>query len=166
MKEKDELRPPMPSFRGLQPASPASSLAKRGNRNRDTIHEILLRRTLWSLGLRFRKNVAWLPGKPDVVFPREKVVVFCDGDFWHGRNWPSLEAKLKCGANATYWPAKIRRNMERDRQNTQVLEQQGWVVIRLWETDIKRDPYAAALYVKDIVLSCRFSLPINKHANV
>src|SRR2546425_5950598 len=83
-----------PSFRGYKPSSEASSRAMRGNRKRDTKPEKLLRRQLWRLGLRFRKNVSSLPGQPDIVFPTEKIAVFCDGDFWHGRNWADLKSKL------------------------------------------------------------------------
>jgi DNA mismatch endonuclease (patch repair protein) len=79
------------------------------------------------MGLRFRKNVKSLPGKPDIVFPSVKVVIFCDGDFWHGRNWETLQEKLKRGMNADYWIAKIQRNMERDLNVNQLLEQNGWL---------------------------------------
>src|SRR5439155_25146815 len=72
-----------PSFAGLRPASEAASRAKRANKNYGTRHEILLGRELWRMGLRYRKNMARLPGKPDIVFSRARVVVFCDGDFWH-----------------------------------------------------------------------------------
>jgi DNA mismatch endonuclease (patch repair protein) len=111
----------------------------------------LLRRLLWSLGLRYRKNVARLPGRPDLVFVSARVVVFCDGDFWHGRHWPRLKKKLERGSNAAYWSAKIARNVQRDRANTRVLEQQGWRVLRLWETDIKRDPQGAARQIQRAV---------------
>jgi DNA mismatch endonuclease (patch repair protein) len=106
------------------------------------------------MGLRYRKNVQDMPGKPDLIFVKAKVAVFCDGDFWHGRDWPTQRAKLEQGANAVYWPAKIARNIERDLRNTAVLEASGWHVIRLWETDIKRDPRAAACCVKDAIRAC------------
>jgi DNA mismatch endonuclease (patch repair protein) len=138
-----------PSFKGFAPVSEASSRAKRANRRRDTTPELLLRQELWKMGLRYRKNVQDLPGKPDVIFVRAKVAVFCDGDFWHGRDWPARRAKLERGANAAYWSAKIARNIERDHLNTAILEQGGWHVIRLWETDIKKDPRAAACRVRD-----------------
>lgn len=141
----------VPSYHGLRPASPAASRAKQGNKRRDTEHELLLRRTLWHMGLRFRKNVENLIGKPDLVFTGPKIAVFCDGDFWHGRNWPSLEAKLEQGTNPGYWAAKIKSNMERDARNTALLEEQGWLVIRLWETNIKKDPVSAATLVKNAV---------------
>lgn len=103
------------------------------------------------MGLRFRKNVKSLPGKPDIVFLRARVAVFCDGDFWHGRNWERVSEKLKNGTNAEYWVAKIARNIERDTHNTQLLEQQGWHVIRVWETDINRDVIQIATAIKEVV---------------
>jgi len=141
-----------PSFTDLKPASEASSLAKRHNRRIDTQHEMLLRRELWRMGLRYRKNVNTFPGKPDIVFVRARVVVFCDGDFWHGRNWEDLKLKLCQGTNAEYWLSKIESNIERDRLNSALLEAAGWSILRLWETDIKRDPQAAAELVKELVL--------------
>jgi DNA mismatch endonuclease (patch repair protein) len=143
-----------PSFKGLSPASETSSRVKRANRRHDTSPELLLRRELWKMGLRYRKNVEALPGKPDIVFVGTKVAVFCDGDFWHGRDWPTRRVKLEQGTNATYWLAKIARNIERDLSSVALLERDGWRVMRLWETDIKRDPHAAACCVRDLVLAC------------
>jgi DNA mismatch endonuclease (patch repair protein) len=133
-----------PSFEGLTAASAASSLVKQKNRAKDTQHETVLRHELFRLGLRFRKNVATLPGKPDVVFAGPRVVVFCDGDFWHGRHWKQLRQKLGQGHNASYWESKILANIQRDRRNTRVLKDAGWIVIRLWETDVRKDPNVAA----------------------
>jgi DNA mismatch endonuclease (patch repair protein) len=99
------------------------------------------------MGLRYRKNVKGLPGKPDIVFSRARVVVFCDGDFWHGRNWLELSSKLRAGSNSAYWLAKIASNMERDRHNTVLLEDNGWLVIRIWEAEIRRDPTEAAYQI-------------------
>lgn len=144
-----------PSFIGLKPSSDAASLAKRMNRSSDTAQELVLRRTLWRRGLRFRKNLAELPGKPDIVFTRARVAVFCDGDFWHGRNWRRLSAQLQKRANAAYWCEKIRTNMLRDRRTTQLLEKQDWRVVRLWEGDIKANPERAALQIESIVLKRR-----------
>ena len=84
----------VPSFIGCEPASRESSNAKSKNRRIDTHHELTLRRELWRMGLRYRKHATTLPGKPDIVFVRARVVVFCDGDFWHGRNWESCKEKL------------------------------------------------------------------------
>ena len=150
---------PNPSYKGFVPASEAASRTKRANRKTDTAHEVLLRRELWRLGLRYRKYVANLPGHPDLVFRRARVLVFCDGDFWHGRDWPALRAKLLLRHNAGYWVAKIARNRERDRQHTALLKRQGWLVLRFWETDIKKDPAAAARVVRDAVRSRAAAVP-------
>src|SRR5712692_8436205 len=99
----------MVSYRGHRPASErASSAAKASSRKRDTRCELLLRRELWRRGRRFRIDVSTLPGRPDVVFPKWKLAVFCDGDFWHGRNLRTRLAQLRRGHNSPYWVAKIR----------------------------------------------------------
>jgi DNA mismatch endonuclease (patch repair protein) len=140
-----------PRFTGLKPASEASSRAKRANLSRGTEQEILLCRELRRSGLRFRRNVKMLPGIPDVVFPTAQIAVFCDGDFWHGRKWRTLRAKLKRGSNSSYWIGKIKANIQRDRRNTRLLEESGWLVIRIWESDIRGDPVALASQLKEIV---------------
>jgi DNA mismatch endonuclease (patch repair protein) len=129
-----------PSFQGLRPSSVAASSAKKRNGSKDTLHEMLLRKTLWNAGFRYRKNVSSLPGKPDLVFLRQKVVVFCDGDFWHGRDWKELRVKLRGGHNAEYWISKVEGNRKRDLVNKARLESAGWAVLRFWETDIKASP--------------------------
>jgi DNA mismatch endonuclease (patch repair protein) len=129
-----------PSYAGLRPASAKAASAARGaSVKTDTRCELLLRRELWRAGLRYRLHAAELPGRPDVVFPAQRVAVFCDGDFWHGRDLELRIAKLAAGHNAPYWVAKIRRNVERDRRQTEVLERAGWLVVRIWEGDILRD---------------------------
>src|SRR5690606_4726586 len=97
-----------------------------------------LRRELWRRGYRYRLHVPGLPGRPDIVFPRHRLVVFCDGDFWHGRDLEHQLAKLCRGHNSTYWVATVRRNVERDCQQTRLLRGADWTVLRLWETDIPR----------------------------
>jgi DNA mismatch endonuclease (patch repair protein) len=138
----------VPSFAGFGPASEAASRAKRANRKKDTRPELLLRRALYRLGLRYRKNASDLPGNLDLVFRADRVVVFCDGDYWHGRDWERLSAHLRRGHNAEYWIAKIGRNRERDEEQTARLAAAGWLVVRLWESDIVRDPHGAASIVK------------------
>lgn len=103
---------------------------------KNTKCERLFRSALWKKGYRFRKNVDSLPGKPDVVFRKEKVVVFCDGDFWHGWNWREREAKLRTGANPSYWIGKIERNIQRDKRVNSELAAQGFKVLRFWEHEI------------------------------
>jgi DNA mismatch endonuclease, patch repair protein len=129
-----------PSFSDLRPTSRQASESKKANSAKNTLPELLLVRELRKNGLRFKRHVSVLPGKPEVVFEPQRVVVFCDGDFWHGRNWKARESRLEAGSNATYWTAKIKYNIMRDRTQTRLLKQAGWQVIRLWETDLKRDP--------------------------
>jgi len=140
---------PSPSFKGLLPASPASSRLKRRNRHKNTKAELLLFDALSKLGLHFLKHANFLPGKPDVVFQLSRIVVFCDGDFWHGRHWRILRKRLSLGANPHYWLAKIAANRTRDQKNRNRLTRMGWHCVRLWETDIKRDPQASAAYVRN-----------------
>ena len=126
-----------PSFTGLRSASAAQSRAKRRNRARDTKPELMLRKALFERGARYRVSPRHILGKPDVVFPRAMVAVFCDGDFWHGRQWPDAEQRLAKGANPGYWRAKIAYNMERDERVTRELVSLGWRVLRFWESEIK-----------------------------
>ena len=116
-------------------------------KSKDTKPEILLRQELWSRGLRYRKNMKTLPGKPDMVFPKAKLVVFCDGDFWHGHNWAlrgfaSLEDELS--RYSEYWRNKILTNIERDKKNNATLEDAGWTVLRFWESAIYADVKSCA----------------------
>jgi len=141
-----------PSFCGLSPASPAARRAAQGSSKKaNTTCELILRRALWGAGLRYRVSVPGLPGRPDVVFPRQRVVVFCDGDFWHGRSLDARLARLARGHNASYWVEKIRTNVARDRANTARLQEAGWRVVRLWETDIRRDPAVVVAIVAELV---------------
>lgn len=138
----------VPRYSSFTPASEAASRIKQRNRSRDTKAELLLRKELWRRGLRYRVHADDLPGKPDIVFRAAGVVVFCDGDFWHGRRWKQRHEKLSRGTNAPYWTAKIAANVARDRRNTRRLRQAGWTVVRLWETDILRDVSKAATRVE------------------
>lgn len=140
------------SYRGLVPASPRATAAARGaSRKQDTYPERLLGRSLFRLGLRYRKNVRTLPGCPDFVFAHSRVVVFCDGDFWHGRDWENRRAKLARGTNAPYWLAKVARNIERDREQEEALRARGWTVLRFWESEIQNDPESVAAETRKAV---------------
>ena len=115
----------------------------------DTGPEIILRKELWSRGLRYRLHKASLPGKPDIVFTAARVAVFVDGDYWHGNQWKlrgfaSMEEQLSTVRNRDYWEKKIKRNMDRDRKVNADLRKLGWKVVRLWESDILRRPDWAA----------------------
>lgn len=143
--------PKVPRFSSFTPASELASRIKQRNRSHNTKAEVLLRKELWRRGLRYRLHAVNLAGKPDIVFRAARVVVFCDGDFWHGRRWLQRREKLSRGANAPYWTAKIAANVARDHRNTRALRRAGWTVIRLWETDIIRDVVKAGQRVEDVV---------------
>ena len=81
-----------------------------------------------------------MPGNPDIVFMRARVAVFCDGDFWHGRNWPQLRKQLARRANPDYWLAKITYNMRRDLRLRRQLRRAGWTIVRCWESQIRENP--------------------------
>ena len=106
-------------------------------RNKNTKPEELVRKYLFSQGFRDRKNDAKLPGKPDIVLPKYKTVIFVNGCFWHGHEgcryfvWPKN--------NAEFWKEKITRNIRRDKNNHQLLVEQGWRVIDIWECELKKD---------------------------
>jgi DNA mismatch endonuclease (patch repair protein) len=103
----------------------------------DTKPELKLRKALWKLGYRYRKNVKLLPGKPDIVYKKYKLTVFVDGEFWHGYEWEDKKQKIR--SNREFWIPKIERNIQRDQFNNQLLLDSGWTVIRFWEKEIKRD---------------------------
>lgn len=106
-------------------------------KNKDSQIELLLRQELWSRGLRYRKNVNRIYGKPDIVFIGKKVAVFCDSEFWHGYNWEERKKDFK--SHQEFWIPKIERNMERDAEVTAKLESEGWTVIRFWGNEIKKN---------------------------
>jgi DNA mismatch endonuclease, patch repair protein len=145
-----------PTYKGLLPASAtASRTASAGSTKRDTKPELLLRRALWASGLRYRVDVASLPGRPDVVVSSARLAIFCDGDFWHGRDLKRRLAKLAGGHNAPYWISKIRSNFERDRQVERMLVDSGWKFLRFWESDIHANPELAAIAVMKTVQAQR-----------
>ena len=111
-------------------------------KNKDSQIEILLRKELWRRGLRYRKNHRKIYGNPDIVFINKRVAVFCDSEFWHGYDWE--ERKLDIKTNENFWIPKIERNIRRDKEVTEMLEKEGWIVLRFWGNDIKRDASSCA----------------------
>ena len=113
-------------------------------RSKNSVAEMAVRRRLWAAGLRYRLG-AKLAGKPDIVFLKQRLAVFIDGDFWHGNAWrvrgqASFEAQFV--NRSAWWSAKIRRNMARDQQITEQLDHLGWRVLRFWESAVLADPAA------------------------
>ena len=105
-------------------------------RSKDTSIEIILRKELWKRGYRYRKNCKNIFGKPDICFKKKKIAVFCDSEFWHGKDF--LEGRVP-KSNQEYWIPKIKRNIERDKEVTETLQLEGWIVIRIWGKEILKN---------------------------
>ncbi|MFB9841133.1 very short patch repair endonuclease [Mucilaginibacter ginsenosidivorans] len=106
-------------------------------RSTNSVAELLLRKALWSQGIRYRKNVPTFPGKPDILIRKNRLAIFIDGEFWHGYDWDNKKQKLK--TNRDFWIPKIERNMQRDKSHNKILETMGYTVLRFWEKDVKRN---------------------------
>ena len=108
-------------------------------KNKDTKIEIVLRKALWEKGIRYRKNYRKIPGKPDIAITKYKIAVFCDSEFFHGKDWEQLQTPIKRGRNPEFWIEKISRNRERDNEVDMQLRALGWEVIRFWGKDITKN---------------------------
>ena len=105
-------------------------------KGKDTAIEITLRKALWHKGYRYRKNYKKLAGKPDIALTKYKIAIFCDSEFFHGKDWDNLKEQLERGNNSSFWIQKISRNIERDEEVNKQLRSEGWTVIRFWGKDI------------------------------
>lgn len=126
----------MRSKYGFETTTERSSLMSK-IKGVNTKPEINFRKALWSKGFRYRLNVKSIPGKPDIVIKKYHIVIFIDGEFWHGYNWETKKKKIK--ANKEYWIKKIEGNINRDLKNNELLKNQGWRVFRFWEKDIRKN---------------------------
>lgn len=114
--------------------------AMKNIKSKDTSIEIQLRKVLWHKGYRYRKNYKILPGTPDIALTKYKIAIFCDSDFFHGKDWYQvLKSRLEKGSNPEYWIKKIERNMMRDSENEKALLFLDWTVIHFWGSDIKKN---------------------------
>ena len=107
-------------------------------RSKDTSIEVILRKALWKRGIRYRKNYKGLPGSPDIAITKYQIAVFCDSEFFHGKDWEELKLRLANGNNSAFWIRKITRNKERDLENEKSLHFQDWLVLRFWGEDIRK----------------------------
>jgi DNA mismatch endonuclease (patch repair protein) len=104
-------------------------------KSKNTKAELVLGKAMWKLGLRYRKHYP-ITGYPDFAFVSSRLAIFCDGDFWHGRDFENMIKSGRFENNPSYWIPKISRTIERDKKTIQALNQDGWIVIRFWESDI------------------------------
>ena len=99
----------------------------------------------------YRKNYKKLPGSPDIALTRQKVAVFCDSEFWHGKDWEDKKQRLQKGNNPDFWINKIESNMQRDHENDQKLTALGWTVIHFWGEEIKKSPDECVQVIEETI---------------
>lgn len=120
-------------------------------KSKDSVIEKKLRKALWDRGYRYRKNCKDLPGKPDIVLTKHKIAIFCDGEFFHGKDWEILKPQLEKSNNSVYWKKKIERNIERDEEVNKQLLFLGWTVFRFWGKDILKNTDECIRVVEEAV---------------
>lgn len=120
-------------------------------RSKDTEIEIKLRRALWNRGYRYRKNYSILPGKPDIVLTKYKLAIFCDSEFFHGKDWDNLKIRLQKSNNSDYWINKIAKNRERDEYINKQLFYLGWKVVRFWGNEVKKNTDECIKVIEEII---------------
>ncbi|SHJ42503.1 very short patch repair endonuclease [Parasporobacterium paucivorans] len=125
-------------------------------RSKDTTIEVKLRKALWHKGFRYRKNYKALPGTPDIALTKYKIAVFCDSEFFHGKDWEILKPKLEVAENSDYWIKKITRNRERDIEIDKELLFLGWTVIHFWGKDILKKTDECIKVIEDAAFNVMF----------
>lgn len=117
-------------------------------KSKNTSIEVKLGKAMWSAGLRYRKNCKDIFGKPDFCFKNKKIAIFCDSEFWHGKKY--LEGE-RFKTNADFWETKIKRNIERDREVNGRLKSEGWIVLRFWGREIKKEMENILIKIENIL---------------
>lgn len=118
-------------------------------RSSGSVIERMLGKALWADGIRYRKQYKKVPGRPDFALVGQKVAIFCDSAFWHGRGYPETGEQFK--SNRDFWLPKIQRNIARDEQVNLMLFNLGWVVLRFWDDQILRDAEECVRVVRHVM---------------
>lgn len=126
-------------------------------RSKDTKIEVVLRKALWQQGIRYRKNYSKIPGKPDIAITRYKIAIFCDSEFFHGKDWEQLKPRLLKGDNGEFWVNKIGRNREHDEKINKELAFLGWTVIRFWGKDIKKNTEECVNVIEEAIFDIKMN---------
>lgn len=132
-----QVVPREPRFHGETSTKSSNNMRKICGKN--TSIEVKLRNALWHKGYHYRKNYKGLPGSPDIVLTQYRIAIFCDSEFFHGKDWEILKPRLEKGKNSEYWVKKIERNIQRDEEKDKQLNFMGWTVIHFWGKDILKD---------------------------
>lgn len=123
---------------------------------KDTKIEVALRKALWAKGYRYRKNYKKIPGSPDICLTKYKIAIFCDSEFFHGKDWEVLRAKVEKGNNGEYWVKKIQENMIRDNEKDKALNFLGWTVIHFWGKDILKNTEECVKVIEETIFELQF----------
>ena len=126
-------------------------------RGKDTSIEIKLRKALWEKGYRYRKNYKKMPGSPDIAITKYKLAIFCDSEFFHGKDWDILKPRLSRGSNPDFWIKKIERNKQRDDENDKKLLFLGWTVIHFWGKDILKRTDECVRVIEETIFDIKIS---------
>lgn len=129
----------------------------RSIKGKDTSIEMILRKALWKEGYHYRKNYKNLPGTPDIALTKYKIAIFCDGEFFHGKDWKILKPRLERGKNSDFLVTKISRNRERDEEINKKLLFMGWIVIRFWGMDIKKNTDECIRVIEETIFDLKVS---------
>src|SRR5690554_2570357 len=121
----------------------------QANKSTGTKSELLLAKTLFARGHRYRTNNKTVFGKPDLTFKRIKLAIFIDGEFWHGKDWN--EHKNDHKTNREFWFKKIERNIERDKEVNEELTKQGWTILRFWAKSIEENLLTCVLEIETMI---------------
>ena len=124
-------------------------------RSKDTSIEVKLRKALWHRGYRYRKNYKKLPGSPDIALTKYNIAIFCDSEFFHGKDWEVLKARLEKGSNPDFWVKKIERNRNRDIENDKKLLFMGWTVIHFWGQEILKNTDECIRVIEETIWDIR-----------
>ena len=124
-------------------------------KGKNTSIEIALRKALWHAGIRYRKNYSMLPGTPDIAITKHKIAVFCDGEFWHGKDWERKKDGIK--SNREYWLNKIDRNIVRDNEVNHKICGNGWTVMRFWGNDIRDNLTGCVEDIQDAIFQSKMN---------
>lgn len=149
----DERKQKEPRFHGSTSEKTSRNMSKI--RGKNTKIEVVLRKALWEKGYRYRKNYKAVPGCPDIALTKYKIAIFCDGEFFHGKDWEVLKPKLEKGKNPDYWIPKIQRNRDRDREKDMKLLYMGWTVIHFWGKDILNNTEECIKVVEEAVFDTK-----------
>lgn len=124
-------------------------------KNKDSKIECILRKALWDKGYRYRKNYTKLPGKPDIVLTKYHIAIFCDSEFFHGKDFEQLKIQLLKSKNSDFWIDKIQKNIDRDLEINKLLRTQEWTVLRFWGKEILKDTESCVQAVEEAIFKNR-----------